>query len=37
MGNEVTFGWGKTGVDLPELFSKIDGWAAKETSISYRV
>ncbi|NLF87254.1 ATP-binding protein [Candidatus Bathyarchaeota archaeon] len=30
MGNEVTFGWGKTGVDLPELFSKIDGWAAKE-------
>jgi uncharacterized protein len=30
MGNEVTFSWGKTGVDLPELFSQIDAWAAKE-------
>lgn len=30
MGNEVTFGWAKTGVDLPELFSKIDAWTLKE-------
>ena len=30
MGNEVTFGWGKTGIDLPELFGKINDWAARE-------
>ena len=31
MGNELTFGWGKTGVDLPELFGGIDAWASKES------
>ncbi|MCW4000838.1 MAG: ATP-binding protein [Candidatus Bathyarchaeota archaeon] len=30
MGNEITFGWGKTGVDLPEFFSKINDWTANE-------
>lgn len=30
LGNEVSFSWGKTGVDLPELFGEIDAWASKE-------
>ncbi len=30
MGNEISFNWSKTGVDLPELFGEIDEWAGKE-------
>jgi len=30
MGNEVTFGWGKAGIDLSELFGKINDWATDE-------
>lgn len=30
LGNEVTFEWGKAGIDLTELFAKVDGWAAKK-------
>lgn len=30
LGNEITFGWSKIGVDLPELFGEIDAWASKE-------
>lgn len=29
LGSEVSFDWGKTGVDLPELFGKVDTWASK--------
>jgi len=29
LGNEVSFNWSKTGLDLPELFGKIDDWASK--------
>ena len=29
MGNTVSFDWSKTGVDLPELFGKVDTWASK--------
>jgi len=30
LGNEISFGWGKGGVDLSELFDEIDAWAGKE-------
>jgi AAA+ ATPase superfamily predicted ATPase len=30
LGNEISFGWGEEGVDLPELFSEINVWAGKE-------
>ena len=30
MGNKISLGWGKKGVDLPELFDEIDEWARKE-------
>ena len=29
LGNEISFDWGKAGVDLPELFGKVDAWASK--------
>ena len=29
LGNAVSFEWGKEGVDLPELFGKVDVWASK--------
>ena len=29
LGNEVSFDWSKKGVDLPELFGKVDTWASK--------
>lgn len=28
-GTSITFGWGEKGVDLAELFEKIDSWAKK--------
>ncbi len=30
LGNDVSFDWSKTGIDLPELFGEIDAWASKE-------
>ena len=30
LGNEVSFEWGKRGVDLPELFGKVDTWASEK-------
>lgn len=30
LGNELSFEWGKAGVDLAELFGEIDRWAAKK-------
>jgi AAA+ ATPase superfamily predicted ATPase len=30
LGNELSFQWGKAGIDLPELFAKIDDWATKK-------
>ncbi len=30
LGNEISFDWGKDGIDLPELFAEIDAWAGKE-------
>lgn len=30
LGSELSFEWGKAGVDLAELFAEIDGWAAKK-------
>ncbi|MGQ9719021.1 MAG: AAA family ATPase [Nitrososphaerales archaeon] len=30
LGSELSFEWGKAGVDLTELFAEIDGWAAKK-------
>lgn len=29
LGNDVSFDWSKDGVDLPELFGKVDAWASK--------
>jgi len=29
LGNEVSFDWGKAGVDLPELLGRVDVWASK--------
>jgi len=29
LGNMVSFDWSKRGVDLPELFGKVDAWASK--------
>jgi hypothetical protein len=29
LGNEMSFDWSKRGVDLPELFGKVDLWASK--------
>ena len=29
LGNTVSFDWSKTGVDLPELFNKVDSWSSK--------
>lgn len=30
LGSELSFEWGKAGVDLAELFGEIDGWAAEK-------
>ena len=30
LGNAVSFEWGKKGVDLPELFGKVDAWASEK-------
>jgi len=30
LGNQLSFDWGKAGVDLVELFAEIDSWAAKK-------
>jgi hypothetical protein len=29
LGNAVSFDWSKAGVDLPELFGKVDTWASR--------
>jgi len=29
LGSELSFQWGKAGVDIAELFAEIDGWAKK--------
>ena len=29
LGNAVSFDWSKAGVDLPELFGKVDAWASR--------
>jgi len=30
LGNQLSFEWGKAGLDLAELFAEIDSWAAKK-------
>jgi AAA+ ATPase superfamily predicted ATPase len=30
LGNEFSLEWGRAGVDLPELFGRIDSWAAEK-------